>query len=147
MELAKILLPPSGTDIVPLIRDEDTYARMAEAVRPFLTDDFESIMVTALTRTYAGWEGLRKNWLDWLEPWATYRSTYEKVIDVGNHVVVLFRDHGRREGMETEVELIGAVILTFREGKLARSASYAERAAAFEAAGLSEQDAHAELPD
>ena len=148
VELAKILLPQPGTDIVPLIRDEDTYARMAEAVRPFLTDDFESVMVwPAVTRTFAGLEGLRKNWLDWLEPWATYRSTYEKVIDVGNHVVVLFRDHGRREGMETEVELIGAVILTFREGKLARSASYAERAPAFEAAGLSEQDAHAELPD
>ena len=32
VELAKILLPQPGTDIVPLIRDEDTYARMAEAV-------------------------------------------------------------------------------------------------------------------
>jgi hypothetical protein len=25
-----------------------------------------------MTRTHAGMEGLRKNWLDWLEPWATY---------------------------------------------------------------------------
>ena len=66
VELAKALLPQSGTDIVPLIRDEDTYARMAEAVRPFLTDDFESVMVwPAVTRTYAGLEGLRKNWIDW----------------------------------------------------------------------------------
>ena len=139
MELAKILLLPSGTDLAPLIRDEDTYARMAEAVRPLLTDDFESVMVwPAVTRTYAGLEGLRKNWLDWLEPWATYRSTHEKLIDVGNHVVVLFRDHGRREDMETEVELIGATILTFREGKLARLASYADRTTALEAVGLSE---------
>jgi hypothetical protein len=43
VELAKILLPPSGTDLVPLIRDEDTYARMAEAARPLLTDDFERL--------------------------------------------------------------------------------------------------------
>jgi hypothetical protein len=40
--------------------------------------------------------------------------------------------------METEVELIGATILTFREGKLARWGDYAERGAAFEAVGLSE---------
>jgi hypothetical protein len=110
---------------VPLIREDDTYARMAEAVRPLLTDDFESVMVWhAMTRTYAGLEGLRKNWLDWLEPWATYRSTYEKL--------------GRREDMETEVELIGATIFTFREGKLARWGDYAERAEALEAVGLSE---------
>ena len=145
VEIVRSLLLPPGTDYVPLVRDDDAYARYAEAVRPLLTDDFESVMVwPAVTRTYAGLEGLRKNWLDWLEPWATYRSTHEKLIDVGNHVVVLFRDHGRREDMETEVELIGATILTFREGKLARLASYAERAAAFETLGLSEQDAHAD---
>jgi hypothetical protein len=144
VELAKILLPQPGTDIVPLIRDEDAYARMAEAARPLLTDDFESVIVwPAVTRTHAGLEGLRKNWLDWLEPWATYRSTYEKLIDVGEHVVVLLRNHGRREDMETEVELIGATILTFRERKLARWGDYVERTAALEAVGLSEQDAHA----
>ena len=139
VELAKILLPQPGTNIVPLIREDDTYARMAEAVRPLLTDDFESVMVwPAMTRTYAGLEGLRKNWLDWLEPWATYRSIYEKLIDVGEHVVVLLRNHGRREDMETEVELIGATIFTFREGMLARWSDYAERAEALEAVGLSE---------
>jgi ketosteroid isomerase-like protein len=145
VELAKNLLPRSGTDIAPLFRDKDIYARVAEAFRPLLTDDFESVMVwPAVTRTYAGLEGFRKNWLDWLEPWATYRSTYERLIDVGEHVVVLLRNHGRREGMETEVELIGAAILTFREGKLARWGDYVERATAFEAVGLLEQDVHAE---
>src|SRR3989442_4910901 len=103
VELAKILLRQPGTDIVPLIRDEDTYARMAEAARPLLTDDFESVMVwPAVTRTHAGLEGVRKNWLDWLQPSATYRSTYEKVIDVGVHVVVLIRNHERRDDHENE---------------------------------------------
>jgi ketosteroid isomerase-like protein len=145
VELAKILLPQPGTDIVPLIRDEDTFARMGEAARPFLTDDFESVMVwPAVTRTYAGLEGLRKNWLDWLEPWATYRSNYDELMDVGEHVVVLLRNHGCRKDMETEVELIGATILTFREGKLARWGDYTDRATALESLGLSEQDAHAD---
>jgi hypothetical protein len=139
LELAKALLPQSGTDIVPLIRDEDGFAWVREAFSPLITDDFESVMVwPAVSRTYAGLEGLRKNWLDWLEPWAIYRSTYEELIDVGEHVVVLLRNHGRRKDMETEVELIGATILTFRKGKLAWWGDYVHRADAFEAIGISE---------
>ena len=139
VELAKALLPEPSTDIVPLFRDDDGFALVREAFGPLVTDDFESVMVwPAVTRTHAGLEGLRKNWLDWLEPWATYRSTSEEVIDVGEHVVVLLRNHGRRKDMETEVELIGATILTFREGKLARWGDYAHRADAFEAIGISE---------
>jgi hypothetical protein len=140
VELAKALLPQSGTDIVPLIRDEHGFALVREALSPLITDDFESVMVwPAMRRTYAGLEGLRKNWLDWLEPWATYRSIYEELIDVGEHVVVLLRDHGRRKDMEIEVEVIAATTLTFREGKLARWGDYADRAEAFKAVGLSEE--------
>jgi hypothetical protein len=139
VELAKALLPQPGTDIAPLFRDDEGFALVREALGPLITDDFESVMVwPAVTRTHAGLEGLRKNWLDWLEPWATYRSTSEELIDVGDHVAVLLRDHARRKDMETEVELIGATILTFREGKLARWGDYARRADAFEVIGISE---------
>jgi ketosteroid isomerase-like protein len=139
LELVKALFPRPGDDIVPLFRDEDSWARMREAFSPLFTDDFQSVMVfPAQTRTYAGLEGLRKNWLDWLEPWATYRSTIDELIEVGDRVVVLLRDHGRREDMETEVELIGATVLTFRGGKVARWEDYADRATALEAAGVAE---------
>ena len=71
-------------------------------------------------------------------------STFDEIIDLGDRVVILLRDHGRRKDMETEVELFGATVLTFREGKIARWEDYANRAAALEAVGLSEQDAHAD---
>jgi ketosteroid isomerase-like protein len=93
----------------------------------------------AVRRAYAGVEGFRKNWLDWLERWATYRVAIDELIDVGERVVVLTRNHGRRNDMDTEVELIAAAILTFREGKLARWEDYAVRADALEAVGLSDQ--------
>ena len=139
VELAKALIP-QGTDIVPLFRDEDTWARTREAATPFFTDDFQSVMVFSgqTPRTHAGLEGLRKNWLDWLEPWATYQTTFEQLIEVGERVVILLRDHGRRKDMEIEVENIGATILTFRGGKVARWEDYADQADALEAAGLSE---------
>jgi ketosteroid isomerase-like protein len=142
VELVKALIP-QGTDIVPIFRDEDTWAQTREAVSRLITDDFESVMVfPAQTRTYAGLEGLRRNWLDWLEPWATYRTNFDELIDVGDRVVILLRDHGRRKDMDKEVELIGATILTFREGQVARWEDYADRAAALHAAGLAE-DVHA----
>ena len=138
LELAEALIP-EDTDLAWLFRDEDAWSRLSEITGPLFTDDFESVMAwPAMTRTSRGLEGLRKNWLDWLEPWATYRTTIEELIDVGEHVVALLRDHGRRHDMETEVELRGATTLTFRDGKVARWGDYADRAEAFEAVGLSE---------
>jgi ketosteroid isomerase-like protein len=143
VELVKALIP-QGTDVIPLFRDEDNWARTREALSPLCSDDFQSVMVFSgqTPRTYAGLEGLRRNWLDWLEPWAAYRSNFDELIDVGDRVVILLRDHGRRKDMEIEVEVIGATILTFRGGKIARWEDYADRAEALEAAGMAE-DVHA----
>ena len=141
-ELVRALFPPPGTDFAQLIRDEDAFVRVREALTPLLTDDFESLMAFAgQNRTYAGLEGFRRNWLDWLEPWATYRTTMDELMDAGESVVVLLRSHGRRKDMDAEVELIGATTFVFRDGKLARIEDYADRAKALEAAGLA--DAHA----
>lgn len=143
VELVRALFPSPGTDFARLIRDEDAFARLREAVSPLLTDDFESAMMfPGQTRTYAGLEGYRKNWLDWLEPWATYRTTMDELIDAGESVVVLLRDHGRRKDMDAEVELIGATTFKFRGEKVARIEDYADRTQALDAAGLA-KDVHA----
>ncbi len=139
LEIVTALLAPSGTDILPLVRDDDAFALMSEAISPFLTDDFHGAMVfPGLTQPFAGLEGFREAWLDWLEPWATYRATSEGLIDAGDRVVNLARDYGRREGTDEEVELIGGAIWTVRKGKVARYDGYAHRAEALKAAGLSE---------
>ncbi len=136
VELAKALFPPPGTDFAQLIRDEEAFAAIREALGPLLTDDFESLIAfPGQTRTDKGLEGYRRNWLDWLEPWATYRTTLEEVVDAGDSVVLLLRDHGRRKDMDAEVELMGATTFTFREGKLAQIGDYADRAKALEAVG------------
>jgi ketosteroid isomerase-like protein len=139
VEVVRRLIPKPDVDLVPLFRDEETFARLAEAISPFFTDDFKSVVCfPAASRTEVGSEGLRKNWLDWLEPWATYRTTIEELIDLGERVVVLVRNHGRRDDMEIEVDLIGAVIVTFRGGKVARWEDWVDRAQALEAVGLRE---------
>jgi ketosteroid isomerase-like protein len=137
VELTRALYPQPGTDIIPLFRDEETFTRIREASCALITDDFQSdFAFPGQTRTYPGLDGLRKNWLDWLEPWATYHVDIDELIDLGERVVVLDRDRGRREDVDEEVELIGATILTFRGGKVARWQFYGNRAEALEAAGL-----------
>jgi ketosteroid isomerase-like protein len=139
VELVKALYPPPGTDLVLLLRDEDSFAPVREALGPYLTVDFQcDFAFPGQTRTYPGLAGLRKNWLDWLEPWAYYRVDIDELIEVGDRVVVLDRDRGRREDMKDEVELVGATVLTFREGKVARWEFFADRAEALEAVGLRE---------
>jgi hypothetical protein len=44
--------------------------------------------------------------LDWIAPWATYRIETEEVIDLGERVVVLNHDRGRREGSTHELEVV-----------------------------------------
>jgi ketosteroid isomerase-like protein len=70
--------------------------------------------------TYWGFEGLRSAWIDWLEPWASYRSEVEELVDLGDRVAVVVRDFGRRESMEREVDAKGVAVYTFRGDKISR---------------------------
>jgi len=87
---------------------------------------------------HRGLEGLRAVWLEWLEPWESYRVEIEELIDAGTDVIVLTRDYGRRPGMTAEVSILAAAVWTMQEGKVARANFYPDRAAALEAAGLQE---------
>ena len=137
VDLAKALIPPPGTDLATVFRDEDAFGRMSDALRPLLANDFQSAMFPDIVATAReGLEGFRQNWLDWLEPWATYRTTLEEAIDLGDRVLLLLRSHGRREDTDAEVEVHAAAICTFRDGKLARWEDWADRDAALKAVGV-----------
>jgi ketosteroid isomerase-like protein len=88
--------------------------------------------------TYHGLEGFIQSWRDWLEPWASYRTEVEDLIDLDDRVLVLVRARGRRADTEAEVEAHAASIWTVRDGRVAQLETYANRAEALEAAGLSD---------
>jgi len=89
--------------------------------------------------TYAGVEGFRERWLDWLQPWATYYVEVEEVIHADDRVVVLVRDRGRRHDMEAEVGLISGSVWEVRDGRIARVQFCGDRGEALAAAGLGER--------
>jgi ketosteroid isomerase-like protein len=89
-------------------------------------------------KTYTGLDGFRESWLDWLAPYAEYRTEVEEAIDCGERVLLLQSSSGRLQGSAKEVKLAPAVVYTVRDGKIARVEPYADRAEALEAVGLRE---------
>ena len=74
--------------------------------------------------TYRGHEGVRR-----------YMGEF---IDAGEQVVVPFRLSARGKQSGAPVEFSGALVYSFRGGKIFRIRNYTEKAEAFEAAGLRE---------
>jgi ketosteroid isomerase-like protein len=128
-------------DIIPLFRDRAMSASITAAAAPSLTHDFECVFVRDDVRrlAYAGLDGLRRAWLDWLEPWETYRADIGDVRTAGeDRVLVLTRDYARPRGSAAEVNFSGATVWTLREGKVSRIEFYWNRAEGLAAAGLEE---------
>ena len=71
------------------------------------------------------------------QPHAVMHIVVEQLLEAGDRVVVLFRQQLRwRETGELADETPGAVVMTFRVGKLLRWQLFADRPQALEAAGL-----------
>ena len=138
VEIVRQFQPPPDMDLALLVRDEDMSTAWIEAAAPFFHADAQCVIhvIGVESVTHPGVGGLRTAWLDWLTPWASYRSNVERLIDAGEHVVVLVRDFGRDAPDAPEVEMIAAAVWTVREGKISRVEFFADRAEALKAVGL-----------
>jgi len=88
---------------------------------------------------YRGHAGLRTFNRDLRDTFETIETSYEELIDAGNHVVSVSRYRAR--GRESGAEVAGPLqfgVWTIREGKIVRQLWFATRTEALEAAGLSE---------
>jgi ketosteroid isomerase-like protein len=139
VELVMGLQRTPDDDFAQLIRDDEMWAQLAEAVAPFVHAEAETARPGLPGgRTYTGLDGFRESWLDWLAPYAEYRTEVEEAIDCGERVLLLQSSSGRLEGSTKEVKLAPAVVYTVRDGKIARFEPYADRAEALKAVGLRE---------
>jgi ketosteroid isomerase-like protein len=142
VEVVQAIIPHAETDIASLFRDEARFERTRQALAPLVDPGFASVAVWQGGTTHVGMDGFRRMWLDWLQPWATYRSEAKELIDAGDRVVVLVRDHARRHDTDVEVELISGSVWTVRDGRVVRVEFCSDRSETLEVAGLSAQDAH-----
>jgi ketosteroid isomerase-like protein len=148
VKLVRSLVAPATVDLAGVMRDDEIAAALEEHTRDSFEPDFECTLATVTDKRRRGFEGLREIWLDWLEPWTTYRAQEEKIVDLGaGRVLWLGHDFGgRADGRE--VELLSSAIWTVRDGRVAEVIFYAKRADALAAAGLGDEPvAHRVLAD
>jgi ketosteroid isomerase-like protein len=135
--LITALQPAPDVDLVELFRDDQAYANMDAALGAIFHDDVESGFVGRHESRNRGRPGFRQTWLEWLEPWESYRTEVVRVIGCGDDVLVLVHDFGRKPGMTAEVRLLGAAVWTVRDGLIARAFFYTDREDAVREVGLS----------
>ncbi len=108
--MVRALVPPPEVDLAAMMRDDDSFRAVVEASAPLYDPSFRCAMSTVTETWRDGVAGLREVWLEWLEPWASYRAVEEDVVDLGGGRV--------------------------RDGRITEAIFYASRAQALEAAGL-----------
>jgi ketosteroid isomerase-like protein len=80
----------------------------------------------ALRRYYEGWE----------ETFDAIRMEVDEVIDAGDQAVAVVRGIGRMKGSESEIDIRYAIVVSFRDGKIASGREYFTKEQALRAAGL-----------
>jgi ketosteroid isomerase-like protein len=100
---------------------------------------------TALTQSVAAAEGrvhgleqLYAVFRDWLETWEWFTVEAERIVQVEDRVLVLYRRRARMRGSDSTLEQEGATLWTLRDGKLVHGVDFDDRVNALEAAGLRE---------
>jgi ketosteroid isomerase-like protein len=119
------------------LRDDRAWAARLAEVTPHFAPDFEFVVHIPGDPTVGhGFEEFRAGFLDWLEPWDAYQPNIEELLDLGDRVVVLGHDRGRIQGVDGGIDVKGAVIYQFDDGKVTRIEYYLDRAEGLRAAGL-----------
>jgi hypothetical protein len=142
VELIRSFLPGPEVDLVAQLTDDVAAAQLADAFGHFLDPAIECafhVFPGAPPNVYSGPDGFRDGWLGWLAPWASYRTETKKLIDLGERVVVLYRDYARREPGAPEVDLTSATVWTVRDGRVVHIDFYGGgRAEGLASVGLTE---------
>jgi uncharacterized protein len=81
---------------------------------------------------------------NWVGTWTDYSIKLERVIDAGDRVVVLYEERGTGKGSGLRLTTRVGMLITVAAGQITRTVVYSNPAEALKAAGLSEQDAHAD---
>jgi ketosteroid isomerase-like protein len=87
---------------------------------------------------YSGIEELGRGFRGWLDSWRELRFELEELIPAGDRIVATYHMTGTGRTSGVRAELHGGHVWTMRDGRAVRLEVHVSRAAAYEAAGLSE---------
>jgi ketosteroid isomerase-like protein len=145
--VTEVIAPSTGVDLTQLYGDESAWAAIRDSAEPLVEPGCRFTWI-ALGQGVEriGLDGLREGWLDFFEPWESYFSETEDIVDVGERVLVLTRQRARAPDSDAEVEMLAAGLVEVRDGRIASVEFYANRAEALEVAGVREEDVQTSRP-
>jgi ketosteroid isomerase-like protein len=85
-----------------------------------------------------GPDAMRQYYRQWEETFDAIRTEIEELIEAGDQVIALLRGVGRMKQSDAEIDIHYAVLISIRDGKIARGREYSTYQEALEAAGLRE---------
>ena len=97
--------------------------------------------------TYRGLDEIKEDFMGWSDLYAEWWVEADEIVDAGDLVAVAETFGGRGikgSQVNTRLEQKVARLIRFKEGRIWRSKEYPTLREALEAAGVSEQDAHAD---
>ncbi len=100
--------------------------------------DLSDYPIVDLAPVYAGRAAVIEASRHYFGTWTDFRMEAEELIDAGASVVLVVRDRGRGKGSGAPFDKRYAQVWTFRRGSIIRWEAFSSKAAALEAAGLSE---------
>ena len=95
---------------------------LPEAVAQAFTEDavWEEHPDRADQQVWRGHEGILASWMRWLDQWDEYTFEIGDVEDHGDRVFVVGHEHARGQSSGAKVSATNYMVLTFRDGKIAR---------------------------
>ena len=109
-----------------------------EMLDEYVVWDIRGSPLVDLDPVYLGREEVIKASRRYWGTWDDYRVEAEEILDAGPSVVVLIIERGRGKGSGVPFERLNPQLWTFRAGRIIRWETFASRAEALEAAGLTE---------
>jgi ketosteroid isomerase-like protein len=123
------------------IEGDELLAVTSELLRENAHPEYVTLMVSeSQTFDYAGPEGFREAWEDWLSPYESFRAEVDEVIRLDDKLVFAVRQIVTTRHSSVEVETPSAAVWWFKDGKIRQAAFYLDRRAGLTAAGLTAPD-------
>jgi hypothetical protein len=137
VELLKETLPEE-VDLVEVLRGDDPVGlfRNPDVIDPDLAVTFSGGLSGGPAIHFEGIPGLLEGWLDWLEPWDSYRIRFEEYVESGDKVLVNASVRARSARHDVLVEHDPAGVWTVQGGKVVAVGFFLDRDEARRFAGI-----------
>jgi hypothetical protein len=103
--------------------------------------DYVTLMVSeSQTFEYAGPEGFKEAWEDWISPYESFQVKFDEVIRIEDKLVFSVRQIVRTRQDSVAVETPSTAVWWIEDGQIRQAAFYLDRQAGLKAAGLASPD-------